>query len=408
MRPETDMNDAISTTLSSYVDRGEFAGAVTLVFRDGQLRHVGAVGWRNKQAEQALQRDSLFRIASISKPITSLAAMVMLEEGRFSLTDPISKWAPEFAAMQVLASPTSAMDDTVAAERQITFEDLLTHRAGFNYGETFSGATREAYDKALGGHVDSPVSPDAWIAGLAGLPLIAQPGAGFTYGHATDLLGLLIARIDGTSLGDLLQRRIFGPLGMKDTGFSVSADKRERRAAMYGFDYQGALLEKSSMPGAFMEERPIGMAYESGGQGLWSTVDDILAFGRVFVGGGTVDGVQIVSEETLKLMTTNRLTPRQREEARLLGMPVFEAHGFGLGVAVVMDPDKASVLRCKGGVGTVGWPGAYGGWWQADPTDGSVMVFLAHNSFELEQLAMGVGLGVYAAITDFHALAVKS
>ncbi len=408
MTSEMRMSDAIATALSSYVEHGEFAGAASLVWREGQLRHFGSVGWRNKQAKQPLQRDSLFRIASISKPITSLAAMVMQEEGRFSLTDPVSNWAPEFAKMQVLRSPTSAMDDTVAAERQITFEDLLTHRAGFNYGETFSGATREAYEKALGGHIDSPVSPDDWIAGLARLPLVAQPGTGFTYGHATDLLGLLIARIEGTSLGDLLQRRIFGPLGMTDTGFGVPADKHHRRAAMYGFDDQGALLEKPSMPGAFLDERPEGMTFESGGQGLWSTIDDVLAFGRVFVSGGMVDGVRIISEDTLTLMTTNRLTPSQRMEARLLGMPVFEAHGFGLGLAVVMDPDKASVLRCKGGVGTVGWPGAYGGWWQADPTDGSVMVFLAHNSFELEQLAMGVGLGVYAAITDFHALAAKS
>ena len=408
MTSEMRMSGAIATALSSYVEHGEFAGAASLVWREGQLRHFGAVGWRNKQAKQPLQRDSLFRIASISKPITSLAAMVTQEEGRFSLIDPISNWAPEFAKMQVLRSPTSAMDDTVAAERQITFEDLLTHRAGFNYGETFSGATREAYEKALGGHIDSPVSPDDWIAGLARLPLVAQPGTGFTYGHATDLLGLLIARIEGTSLGDLLQRRIFGPLGMTDTGFGVPADKHHRRAAMYGFDDQGALLEKPSMPGAFLDERPEGMTFESGGQGLWSTIDDVLAFGRVFVSGGMVDGVRIISEDTLTLMTTNRLTPSQRMEARLLGMPVFEAHGFGLGLAVVMDPDKASVLRCKGGVGTVGWPGAYGGWWQADPTDGSVMVFLAHNSFELEQLAMGVGLGVYAAITDFHALAVKS
>ena len=219
---------------------------------------------------------------------------------------------------------------------------------------------------------------------------------------------MLIARIEGASLGEVLRRRIFEPLGMKDTGFSVSADKRDRRAAMYGFDDKGALMQRPSVPSAFVAERPEAMAYESGGQGLWSTVDDILAFGRVFIGDGAVDGVRIVSEDSLKLMTTNRLTPSQRSEARLLGMPVFEAHGFGLGLAVVMDPARASPLRCQGGVGTVGWPGAYGGWWQADPTDGSVMVFLAHNSFELEQLAMGVGLGVYGAIMDFHHMARAS
>jgi CubicO group peptidase (beta-lactamase class C family) len=300
------------------------------------------------------------------------------------------------------------MDDTVTAERQITFDDLLTPRAGLNYGETFEGDLKGAYERATGGHIDSPVSPDDWIAGLASLPLIAQPGAGFTYGHGTDLLGMLIARIEGVSLGEVLQNRVFGPLGMKDTGFSVPTDKHTRRAAMYGFDANGALMQRASVPGAFLAERPEEMAYQSGGQGLWSTVDDLLAFGRIFVGGGAVDGVRILSEDTLKLMTTNRLTPGQRTDALLLGMPVFEAHGFGLGLAVVMDPAKASPLRCQGEVGTVGWPGAYGGWWQADPTDGSVMVFLAHNSFELEQLAMGVGLGVYGAIMDFHSMASRT
>lgn len=400
--------DAITGALKAYTDRGDFAGGATLVWRKGELTHAGAFGWRDKAAGAPVQRDTLFRIASISKPITSLAAMTLLEEGRFALSDPISKWAPEFADMRVQRTPSSQADDTVPAEREITFDDLLTHRAGLNYGETFEGDLKTAYERATGGHIDSPVSPDDWITGLASLPLIAQPGAGFTYGHATDLLGMLIARIEGTSLGEVLQKRILGPLGMKDTGFSVPASKRDRCALMYGFDDQGGLAPRPSIPGAFGAERPDGMTYESGGQGLWSTVDDLLAFGRVFVGGGAVDGVRIVSEDTLRLMTTNRLTPSQRADALLLGMPVFEAHGFGLGLAVVMDPDRASPLRCQGGVGTVGWPGAYGGWWQADPTDGSVMVFLAHNSFELEQLAMGLGLAVYGAIMDFHHMASRT
>jgi len=193
--------DAISQVLGGYVDRGEFAGAATLVWREGKIAHAGAFGWRDKDAGAPIRRDTLFRIASISKPITALAAMTLLEEGRFSLNDPISTWAPEFSHMRVLRTPAGSVDDTVAAERQITFEDLLTHRAGLNYGETFTGATKDAYEQALGGHIDSLVSPDAWITGLAGLPLIAQPGAGFTYGHATDLLGLLLARIDDAPSG---------------------------------------------------------------------------------------------------------------------------------------------------------------------------------------------------------------
>lgn len=123
------------------------------------------------------------------------------------------------------------------------------------------------------------------------------------------------------------------------------------------------------------------------------------------MGAGAVDAVRLLRPETLALMTSNRLTETQRAKAEMLGMPVFTAHGFGMGVAVVLDPEKAAPTRCRGGIGTVGWPGAYGGWWQADPTDGSVMIFLAHNMFELDQFANGVGLGVYGAITPFHALA---
>jgi len=158
--------------------------------------------------------------------------------------------------------------------------------------------------------------------------------------------------------------------------------------------------------GQALAERPDSMTFESGGQGLWSTAGDYLAFARLFVGGGAVDGVRILRPETCAVMMSNQLTPAQRSEARLLGSRPFAAgHGYGLSVAVVMEPDKADVLRCRGGVGTVGWPGAYAGWWQADPNDGSVLVFLTHNMVELSQLARGIGLAAWGAIATFHDLA---
>jgi CubicO group peptidase (beta-lactamase class C family) len=364
------------------------------------------VGWRDLEARLPIERDTIFRIASMSKPITCTAALMLLEEGRFALEEPIARWAPEFSQMRVLRSPTGPLDQTDAAERQITFEDLLTHRSGLTYGGIHAGPIAKAYKESLGGDIDSEVAPDDWIAGLAALPLIDQPGAAFHYSCSTDLLGLLIARMEDTSLGDVLDRRIFGPLGMKDTGFTVPRAKRSRRAKMYGLDEGGRLAERLTVPaGSFMAERPEDMAFVSGGQGLWSTLDDYLAFGRMFVGAGAVDAVRLLRPETLALMTSNRLTETQRAKAEMLGMPVFTAHGFGMGVAVVLDPEKAAPTRCRGGIGTVGWPGAYGGWWQAGPTDGSVMIFLAHNMFELDQFANGVGLGVYGAITRFHALA---
>jgi CubicO group peptidase (beta-lactamase class C family) len=397
--------DKIAKAIEAYIASDQFAGAVSLVWRDGKVLQAGAVGWRDREALDPMARDTIFRIASMSKPVTALAAMTLLEEGRFALDDPISTWASEFADMRVLRSPAGLLDETDPAAREITFDDLLTHRSGLTYSEMTGGPIDGAYRAALGLDIDSEQSPDAWIAGLAGLPLIDQPGAGFHYGHSSDLLGLLIARMEGISLGEVLKQRIFDPLGMKDTGFIVPPKERDRRAVMYGFDEAGGIVARSALAGAVMAERPEHLTYESGGQGLWSTADDYLAFARLFVGEGAVDGVRLLKPETLALMTANRLTEDQRARAENFGLPLFTAHGFGLGLAVVMDPEKAAVTRCKGGVGTVGWPGAFGGWWQADPTDGSVMVFLAHNRFELEQLSKGVGLGVYGAITEFHGLA---
>ena len=401
--------DLIAAAIGAAVNTGALAGAVTLVWRDGAVVQSAAVGWRDMDAKLPMERDTLFRIASMTKPVTSAAALILLEEGRFKLEDPISCWAPEFSGMRVLRSPDGSLHDTDPAERPITFEDLLTHRSGLTYGGVHQGPIAKAYRDALGGDIDSEVAPDDWIARLAALPLIDQPGAAFHYGRSTDLLGLLIARMEGASLGEVLARRIFEPLKMKDTGFTVPREKRDRRAKMYGFDDAERLIVRDTVSaGPFMAERPDDMAFSSGGQGLWSTVHDYLAFARLFIGAGTVDRVRLLRPETLALMTANRLNDSQRAKAEILGLPVFTGHGFGLGVAVVLDPEKAAPTCCRGAIGTVGWPGAYGGWWQADPIDKSVMIFLAHNSFETDQFAKGIGLGVYGAITRFHALASES
>ncbi len=401
-------SDPIAAMLGRYVDADEIAGAATLVWKGGKVLQTCVTGWRDRESLDLLGRDAIFRIASMTKPVTSVAALMLVDEGRIALTDPISRWAPEFADMRVLRSPTGPLDETDPASREITFNDLLTHRSGLTYGSFHAGPIQPAYDAALGGDIDSHVAPDDWIAALAGLPLIDQPGGGFHYGNSTDLLGFLIARIEGEPLGAVLQRRIFGPLGMTDTGFTVPADKAHRKAQLYGFDAAGEMIPRptgASGAGAVLPERPTDMTYVSGSGGLWSTLDDYLAFARLFLGDGAVDGVRLLRPETLKAMMTNQLTEDQRARGETLGMPIFTAHGFGYGLAVVMDPDTAAVTRCKGGLGTVGWPGAYGGWWQADPTTGTVMIFLVHNVMELEQMAMGIGLGVYGAITEFHGLA---
>ena len=396
---------AVETAIKRYVDAGELAGAAMLVWRDGEARTI-CVGLRDLETQRPVERDTIFRIASMSKPVTSTLALMLFEEGRFALSDPITRWAPEFSKMQVLRSPEGPLDETEPAERPITFEDLLTHRSGLTYGDFHRGPIAAAYSEALGGDIDSDVPPHEWIARLAALPLIDQPGRQFHYSKSTDLLGLLIERIEDAPLADVLKRRIFDPLGMKDTGFTVAEKNYGRRAGLNGFDAEGHLTTLQSVPGGHaLSERPESMTFVSGGQGLWSTLDDYLAFARIFAEGGTVDDVRLLRPDTISMMASNCLTDSQRATSRLLGLPLFaQGHGYGMGVAVVMEPDKADPTRCGGGKGSVGWPGAYGGWWQADPNDGSVMIFLAHNMVQLEQLANGVGLGVWSAITEFQSI----
>src|SRR5581483_5555477 len=232
----TTRNEEIEKALETFVETGKLAGMATLAWRRGR-RRVTCVGWRDREARLPVESNTIFRIASMTKPITTVAALMLLEEGRFALDEPIARrWAPEFAEMRVLRTLDAALDDTVPAQRSIAFEDLLTHRSGITYGAWHQPSIAAAFHQALGGDIDSDVRPDAWIAALARLPLIDQPGAALYYGHSTDLLGLLIARMEGTSLGHLLRARLFNPLGMTDTGFIVSPDKWDRRARMYGFD----------------------------------------------------------------------------------------------------------------------------------------------------------------------------
>jgi CubicO group peptidase (beta-lactamase class C family) len=388
----------MSDSLQQIVDSGQLAGAATLTWKNGVAR-TRCFGWRDIEGKLPVEHDTIFRIASMTKPITSVAALMLVDEGRIALNDPITRYAPEFSQTRVLRSPDGPLEEADPAERPITFEDLLTHRAGLTYGDFRRGPISQAYRDALGGDIDSSVAPNDWIARLSRLPLIHQPGATMSYGRATDLLGLLIARIEGEPLGAVLKRRIFDPLGMKDTGFLVPADKRDRRAAAYGFNDEGRLIKRTTWSGAVVEERPVEMTYESGGQGLWSTVGDYLRFARLFLGDGSVNGVRLLHPETLMQMMTNQLTEVHLANVGWLGLSA--GRGFGLGLSVVRETDANDFNR-RAGVGTVGWPGAFGGWWQADPRDGSVAVFLAHNMVDLDQMMKGIGLGVWAAIDSFQ------
>lgn len=287
---------------------------VALVWRDGRVCGELVSGWRDVERWAPMRRDTLFRIASLTKPVTSVAALMLYDEGRFALEDPITAWAPELRDMRVLRTPEAPLDDSVPAERPITFGDPLTHRAGFTYGAFHAGPLRNAYREALGADIDSHRSPDEWIAGLAGLPLVDQPGRAFHYGVSTDLHGLLLARMEDAPFEDVLRERIFGPLGMDDTTFALPAAKRERAAGMYGFDAQGRLERREAHPPdepAFLPRRPPDATFASGSGGLWSTADDYLTFARLFVEQGAVAGVRHLDVGTLRRMTANVLTPEQ-------------------------------------------------------------------------------------------------
>src|SRR3954469_14821987 len=276
------------------VAAGELAGAAALVWRDGTFLHAAAVGRRNLASGLPVERDTIFRIASLTKPVTTVAALTLLDEGRFHLDDPITQCAPELARMRVLRDPNGPLDQTDEAARPITFRDLLTHRSGLTYGDFHRGPIKRAHAETLGPQIDNPLTPDTWVARLATLPLVDHPGAGFHYGLSTDLLGFLIARVEGVPLGALLDRRVLRPLGMRDTGFTVAPPNRDRCAGLCGFDAEGRLTALREVPGRHaLEHRPDDMTFEAGGGGLWSTLDDYLAFARMLI-GDTPAGVDVL------------------------------------------------------------------------------------------------------------------
>jgi CubicO group peptidase (beta-lactamase class C family) len=256
----------------------------------------------------------------------------------------------------------------VPAQRQITVEDLMTHRAGLAYPFFITGPLSKAY-----GRMSVRQDQDRWLTELAALPLVHQPGDRLTYSHATDVLGIALSRIEGKSLADVMSERIFEPLGMSDTGFSVGVEGRRRAATMYKLNAD-MTLQHDVMGPAPITDPPFCM----GGGGLWSTVDDYLRFARMLLAGGTLDGVRVLSEQSVQSMRTDRLTDEQKRYD-FLGAPFWLGRGFGLNLSVVTDPAKSRPLFGPGGMGTFGWPGAYGTWWQADPSADLILIYLIQN-----------------------------
>lgn len=371
-----DVLAGIGPALNGLVDQQALAGVVSLIWRRGEVVQVDTVGHRDIAAGLPMERDTLFRIASMTKPVTTLAALMLVEEGKLKLDDPVTKWLPELKDMKVLQDATGPLDAVVPAVRDITVEDLMTHRSGLAYGFTSMGPIAHAHEEKLGPALGNPYTPDEWMTRLGALPLSYQPGERFHYSHATDVLGFLVARVEGKSIGQVLKERIFDPLGMRDTGFWTPHDKRSRLAKLYRAPVGEGPLEDVSWsdpetPGAF----------EGGGGGLVSTADDYLKFARLMLGRGEVDGVRLAKPQTIDQMTSNRLTEEQRAHT-FLGMPFWLSQGFGLGTSMIMDAEKHQWMGA-GGDGAFGWPGAFGTWWQADPANDLILIYLIQDSMPL-------------------------
>ncbi|MCB0705192.1 MAG: beta-lactamase family protein [Saprospiraceae bacterium] len=382
-----------------FIAAKKIGGINCLIWKNGQIEFQKSYGYKNLETRELMTIDSLFRISSMTKPITSVLAMMLYEEKKFSLNDPITNWFPQFDSMKVLKNQPAEYED---AKQHITLLDLLTHRAGFTYSEFQKGKLRTDY-LALGGDIDSELTNEQWINELANLPLISQPGALFNYGRSTDLLGILISTIEGKPLGAVMEEKIFTPLGMTNTFFEVPNNKKDKCVSNFGYDSLGELMTLETVPlNMAFKERPHHLEYQSGGQGLWSSIEDYLKFAKIFVENGSSNGMQVLKKDTIDLMCSNKLTASQRTQSQLMGSPIFkDDYGFGLGLAMVCKENKFGSIPCAGSVGSVGWPGAYGGWWSADPAKNSISIFLTHSMTAPSQLEQGIGFELYEAIDIF-------
>jgi CubicO group peptidase (beta-lactamase class C family) len=349
-------------------DAGLLAGAVTVVWQRGELLQVNEIGYRDIDAGLPMQKDTLFRIASMTKPVTVAAVMSLVDEGKLALKDPVVRWAPELADVRVLDDPHGPLERTHPVRRAILIEDLLTHTSGLAYAFSVSGPISKAYMR-----LPFNQGPDAWLSELAKLPLVHQPGDRVTYSHAIDLLGVIASRVDGKPVYQVLDERVLGPAGMPDTGFFVSVEARRRAATMYRLTDQHELQHGVMGPPHITPP-----SFCNAGGGLWSTADDYLRFVRMLLGDGTVDGVRVLSPGSARLMRTDQLTDEQKRR-NFLGAPYWVGRGFGLNLSVVTDPAKSAALFGPGGLGAFSWPGAYGTWWQADPSADLILLYLIQN-----------------------------
>lgn len=367
--------ERIPKVMQGFVDRGDLSGALTLIARHGQVVHLATTGKMDIEANRPVQADAIFRLYSMTKPVTVVAVLMLLEEGHLLLEDPVAKWLPEFANMKVFVrSDGSSVGSTdlgvevTDLQRPITIRHLLTHSAGLSYGFETGHPVDKLYRQAnLPGEGSEPLAEK--ISRLCKMPLVSQPGDRFWYSVAHDVLGHLIELISGRPLDDFFQERIFGPLGMVDTGFYLRRTNLDRLAALYaprpGNVDPVQRLQRIEGPEFDRTARPQTL---SGGGGLLGTAADYLNFSQMLLNRGHFDGHQLLSRKTFELLTTPHLPFPPGEAATDLG---FE---MGLGVAVLTDLSKSNR---RGSLGSFGWGGAAGTRFWIDPQEDMLGILMA-------------------------------
>ncbi|MDB5446971.1 MAG: hypothetical protein JWQ97_2288 [Phenylobacterium sp.] len=380
----------LEAQLAAHVARGSAPGLVALVSRAGETHAV--VAGRMALGGEPIRRDAIFRLASMTKPVTAAAAMMLVDEGKLRLDEPVDRLLPELANRRVLRTLASPLDDTVPAVRPITVEDVLTFRLGWGiiFTEDPLAILKATADLPGFGMPDprSPLTPDAWMARLGALPLMAQPGERWMYTAGANVLGVLVARAAGRPLDVVFQERILGPLGMVDTGFSIPPEKIGRTVTGY-FPQDGKLALFDAPNGAYI--RP--PAFPAGDSGLVSTADDFLKLARFMFTGRGADGRRLLSEASLKAMQTDHLTAAQRDDGKEVLGP---GRGWGYGVGVVVEPNPDGVAP-----GAYGWNGGFGTSWFNDPAKGLAAVLLTQRVFDgpdPPQLHKDFWRGAYAAL----------
>ena len=381
--------------MAGHVESGSMPGLVALVSRHGEV-HLDVIG--NLAIGGApMQHDTIFRIASMTKPVTAAAAMILVEECRLRLDDPVDELLPELANRRVLRSIESEIDDTVPARRAITLRDLLTFRLG--YGAIMVFPDRYPIQKAIteAGIAPGPVfpsfPPDDLMRRYGKLPLIHQPGERWLYNAGSEILGVLIARAAGTTLGEFLRERIFDPLGMKDTAFHVPQSKLNRLATTYSRDRETQQLKVFDDPvtGKFASP-PV---FENASGGLVSTAEDFNAFAQMMLNGGRLGSERILSRPSVELMTTDQIAPEQK-----LGSELFfnDNRGWGFGLSVFSRRDHLHHVP-----GRFGWDGGYGTSWYSDPKEGLTGILLTQRMMESPQpppVMADFWVAAYQAIDD--------